>query len=321
MLLLDEVESVLFLWRTHYITRSRPRHQSANDGFRRSSAGVSLWYNSASEHMKILHRIACVLVLVAMLSAVPLEAQTEVARLARVRVDLWPDHDRPEVLVLITAELSEDATLPATIRLRLPPEAGDPSAVAHIDGDGRMFNAPFQTQSGDGATLLTVETTEPIVRVEYYFPYSRVDDTVQFTYTWLGGVAADELTILVQEPAQATQVSTGATFEDVGISGDGWRYHQWQVGAVEKDETRSATVTYNVPPPAPAESWTTSASNSSPIGYILTAICGVLIGTGIGWFLASRRRVRIRKAAHCSQCGHSCRPGDQFCRQCGARTG
>jgi hypothetical protein len=69
-----------------------------------------------------------------------------------------------------------------------------------------MFNAPFQTQSGDGATLLTVETTEPIVRVEYYFPYSRVDDTVQFTYTWLGGVAADELTILVQEPAQATQV-------------------------------------------------------------------------------------------------------------------
>ncbi len=261
------------------------------------------------------------LVLVAMLSPMPLEAQTEVARLARVRVDLWPDYDRPEVLVLITAELSAEATLPATIHLRLPTEVGDPTAVAHINGDGQMFNAPFQTQTGDGATLLTVETTEPMVRVEYYFPYSRVDDTVRLVYTWLGGIAADELTILVQEPAQATRFVTEAAFEDIGLSGDGWRYHQWQVGAVERDETHSATVTYDAPPPAPAESRTTNGSSSPPIGYILTAVCGVLIGAGIGWFLASRRRVQIRKAVHCSRCGHKCRPGDQFCRKCGARTG
>jgi hypothetical protein len=271
-------------------------------------------------------------ILVLFITLVPLtaKAQTAATNLSEVQVDLWPDLDRPSVLVLITASLPDDVTYPATVQFALPVE---PSAVATVTSDGQMLNTPFQTLSDDEAHLIEVETSEPIVRIEYYFPYSREGDNVNFSYRWLGGVAVDSLVLMFREPSMATAVNPDARFEPIGTLPDGQNYYQWDVGAVGPDETITADFDY-VAPPAIVQSVSSTgtmtpvqeASNST-LPVILAAAGGLLLGAGLGWALSRQRRTvrrvpqraKAAQAAYCHECGARLKRGDAFCRQCGTK--
>lgn len=289
-----------------------------------------LWYNCDLMITVKRHWLLGGLILTWLLLAFPAGAQTEVDRLNRVQVDLWPDYDRAAVLVLTTIELPAELALPAVVALKLPAAVSQPSAVAYITAAGEMFDTAYQTELNGETNLLRVNTVEPIVRIEYYYPYERADNSVQFTYQWLGGTSVDDLIILVQEPAQASSFAAEPSLEDVGILSDGRHYYQWQVGALGKDETRQVTVSYVAPaftsssalPPSPSAA---SDDGDLVILPILTALGGLAIGTGIGWYL-SNRRVPVqrslpqrRKAIHCRQCGSRLQVGDSFCRRCGTK--
>ena len=64
-----------------------------------------------------------------MLIPVSIHAQDEV-RLAYLQVDLWPEYDRPEMLVILRASLAADVSLPVDVTFRIPAAVGDPNAVA-----------------------------------------------------------------------------------------------------------------------------------------------------------------------------------------------
>lgn len=272
------------------------------------------------------------LVLTTLLLALPVAAQTETARLERAQVDIWPDFDAAAVLVLVTGELPPGTELPATVRVRIPTAAGSPSAVARITSDGSMLNTAFDTESDGDATLVTLETTELIFRVEYYYAYDRSGNSVQFGYEWLGGAAADDLTILFQEPSQAAAVAVDSGFEDLGLQSSGQRYYRWQVGAIEADETLAASFSYVAPPANPAAPASStpeepSTGRSSVLPIVLTGVGGLLVGVVGGWLLTSRRvtsrpsparKRRESLPSYCSRCGKKTKPGDGFCRQCGA---
>lgn len=295
---------------------------------------TDLWYNYALvKNMKLGSRIIWTLVLTLLLVAGPASAQTEATRLTRVDVDIWPDFDRAAVLVLITGELPADTALPARVQLVLPTAAGEPTAVARITAEGSMLNTPFETQSSDGATLLTIETAELTFRVEYYYPYERTGDSVQFDYQWLGGTSVNDLAIRFREPLEATAVSKDVGFQDIGLQADGQRYHQWQVGAAGADETLSASFGYVAPPasssvPLAPSVESPAGEGSSALPVVLAAVGGVLVGVGIGWVFATRqaasrpsprRKKRTPALSYCGQCGGRVKPDDDFCRQCGAQ--
>ncbi len=270
--------------------------------------------------------------------AAPAQAQTAVDRLARVQVDVWPDLDQPAVLVLITAELPDPVVYPASVTLSLPAAAGSPTAVARITADGQMLNTPFETESRGGVNAVVIETTDPVVRVEFYFPYQRDGDNVQLEYNWLGGAATDDLTILFREPLQAINVVTPEGFADIGIAADGQRFHQWSLGPVEAGETFSAAFSYTAPAAAvsaPVQAQPVAAPAGQPAQSLdaltigLIAAGGSLVGAGLGWFFSARRTpapVVVRRpgrddgaAAFCHQCGAAVRSGDDFCRKCGTK--
>jgi len=268
-------------------------------------------------------------VLVLTISLVPLTAgaQTAITQLSEMRVDLWPDLDQPSVLVLISADLPAGVAYPATVRFTLPVR---PSAVAYMTSDGQMLNAPFQTLSEGSTYLIEVETTEPRVRVEYYFDYNRTGNAVDFTYQWLGGIAADRLVVMFREPSMSTAVNPDARFVDVGILPDGQRYHQWEIGTVGADETIAAAFSYVGPPASSSDAGTTvhvQEEQSSYLPVILAGAGGLLLGAGLGWALRHQRRSLVRvpqraqeaTAAYCHQCGARQKKGDAFCRQCGTR--
>jgi hypothetical protein len=143
----------------------------------------------------------------------------------------------------------------------------------------------------------------------------------------------DELTVFFQEPVQATAITTPSGFEEIGRQNDGRHYRQWTVGPVDQEETLAAAFSYLGPLPAspitasqPAEP--TSQNESSIVSVVIAAAGGILIGTGLGWFLTRRRapvqrvprrRGRTASAGYCRQCGEGLQSGDVYCRQCGAK--
>ena len=72
------------------------------------------------------------LLLLLLFAALPVAAQTEVTQLDTLTVELWPDYDRPAMLVILTGTLPESATLPATVTIPLPAGA-EINAVARFN--------------------------------------------------------------------------------------------------------------------------------------------------------------------------------------------
>ncbi len=292
--------------------------------------------------MKLGFRINWIIVIVALLIALPAAAQNDGLALNRIQIDVWPDYDRAAVLVLVTAELPASTAFPTNVQFRLPATAGDPHAVAQIADNGEMLNAPFETQVDGDVNLVTVEAAGRNIRIEYYFPYTRNGEQVNLTYEWLGGLAADEFTIYLQEPVGSSGLNSGSNFEDIGVQEDGRRYRRWPVGAVDSDDTLAVDLSYSGPLPSPPSTTTMPPAetpaedgSSSVLPIVIAAIGGSLIGVGAGWYFFTQRapvqraprsqgHVRRRPAREvdtvfCRQCGERLRSDDAFCRQCGAR--
>ena len=94
-----------------------------------------------------------IIILIACTPLLPALAQSEV-KLSSMEVDLWPEYDRPNVLVIYRITLPPTTTLPVDLSFRIPAAAGEPSAVAvrQMSAQGeaglsveRVFGWPWAT--------------------------------------------------------------------------------------------------------------------------------------------------------------------------------
>lgn len=255
--------------------------------------------------------------------------QSAATHLDSVQVDLWPDYDQPAVLVLVTAMIPAESELPAVVSIKIPAVAGEPNAVATIGDDGGMFTAEYQMQTDGDSSLVMLQTTERKIRIEYYYPYTRSGNKINFDYKWLGGASVDDLIILFREPAGAVGVQPGADFVDIGLLNDGQRYHQWDAGPVEPDDVLSAAFSYQAAGDMAAGD--VEQGKKFDAVPVLFAGGGLVVGGLAGWYLAKRRPaikfavkkvrnpVSTKPAAFCPGCGAGIKQGDSFCRQCGKK--
>jgi len=125
-----------------------------------------------------------------------------------MQIALWPEYDRPSVLVIYRIVLADQVSLPTRLSLRIPASAGEPNAVAEIDvAAGGLVNVAYARQvSGDWATLdFTVRSPE--IQVEYYDPaLDRQDVSRHFEYLWPGDYTIQALSIEIQQPLGASNL-------------------------------------------------------------------------------------------------------------------
>lgn len=166
-----------------------------------------------------------VALLVAVCCGVAAHAQVPVA-LVDLEVDLWPEYDRPGVLVIYRATISPGVRLPAAMSLRIPAAAGAPSAVAERDPAGQLTVVQYQLQvEGDWATI-TFAASRPVIQVEYYDPRIQRDGAVRsFDFIWPGDLEVGALSVSVQQPDLAQNLTTVPEATSRGTAGDGLMYH------------------------------------------------------------------------------------------------
>ena len=86
----------------------------------------------------MLKRFLYLIFLLVLVFPMGVSAQDDV-RLAYLQIDLWPEYDRSEMLVILRASLAADVSLPVDVTFRSPAAAGEPNAVAVRQPDGSLF--------------------------------------------------------------------------------------------------------------------------------------------------------------------------------------
>lgn len=272
-----------------------------------------------------------------------------------LQVQIWPEYDKPGVLVIYQATLPAGTILPTTISMRIPSVAGEPNAVAVRQMDGSLYTVEHTRQvSGEWAAIRFTTTTLEF-QLEYYDPSLQMDgDARHFQYVWPGDYAISQFIIQVQQPAGVSDIRLSPSLGSGTTGGDNLVYFTQDVGAIAAGQDIRITLDYNkatdtlsaeslpVQPSAPIPQSTVPDLNVSAwLPWLLGILGAGLIIGGIIWFWQSgkqptarhkqRRRSRTtagepahavnpaEEAIYCSQCGKRASSGDLFCRSCGTQ--
>jgi hypothetical protein len=262
----------------------------------------------------------------------------EVTALDRLQIDLWPEYDRPSMLVIIRGVIASDTPVPATVEFPMPSRSGEPLAVAYQGENGGLFSAPFRVLgSGETLTVSSLMQTRTF-QLEYYDP--ALDLTTsdrKFLFSMDLPYRVAELVVRVQQPRNATNVAGTPPLVEVEQAADGFTYHRAMQANLDAGTPVELSLTYQkgeaglsvqAPPKTETPPVLPSEGRGQSTTIILVLGLGVVVlslSTLAAFYFATRARRRQKGAAtarpegggFCPQCGRPVETEDRFCRNCG----
>ena len=159
-------------------------------------------------------------------------------------VSLWPEYDRPEVLVLYRLHLGAVTALPTQLRVPVPASVTELNAVATRNAEGSLVNANFTRETGGDISYVVVESDSLYIQVEFYLPLERSGDTRSFTFTWPGGLSAADFVYEVQEPVGAADFVMEPAPQAQGAGEFSLTYRRLSLGILETTASPALSVSY-----------------------------------------------------------------------------
>lgn len=284
--------------------------------------------------------------------AAPAAAQSPV-EIERLQIDIWPEYDRPEVLVIYRIALSSKTSLPAQLSLRIPSQAERPYNLAMQDVDGQLYNLDYTLSAQGEWLVVSFITPAPDLQLEYYDPrLDRSQPRRSYEYRWAGDYDVRSLVVQVQQPVSAAEMLIAPNLGSGRPGQDDLIYYTAMIGEVkagitfgirleyEKTDERLSSNLQPVQPSQPLGLQTIGRTNFlSVLPWALAVVGLLLIAGGLFWYWQSGREPPLperqpqtpppRKessaegdqgaAMYCHQCGKRATPGDIFCRTCGTK--
>lgn len=254
-----------------------------------------------------MKRFFLVLILSLIMLAGPVRGQ-QVPTLSNLEIGIWPEYDRPEVLVIYRGLFAQDTPLPIPVEIYIPARVGQPTAVAYVEG-GERFNQQYATRVEDDWLVVSFELANLAFQLEYYdtLPVGpNGQRTYEFTYT--ADYPVTNVNLEFQEPPTAEGYSLDPPADSVEETA-GLTYYLVQAGSMEQVETRSWTLTYQKDNPdltvsafAPSEVSAPTApadaggSGNSTVLIFLVAFVA-LVGVGAAAFWLGRRTQPMTETA------------------------
>ena len=308
-----------------------------------------------------LHNIAffflSLLLAAALLPARTTHAQQQIV-LDSVLVDIWPEYDQPAALVIYHVTLASTVSLPADISLRIPAAAGEPYAVAWQGPDQSLYDLDYDMSAAGDWIEIKFRALGPNLRIEYYDPtLTKSGSQRDFTFRWQSDYPVQNLSVVVQQPINASVINIDGSAATGRPANDGMTYDPWQGGQVDAGDSVELDISYTKPddtltnptefqPAQPNQPVNSSTAGRVTPDQLLPWLIGgaglLLIAAGSFWYWRTgvmaqepsadrpgSRRHASRQAASpasapgdavfCHQCGKKAGPGDTFCRTCGTK--
>lgn len=275
------------------------------------------------------------------------KAQTP-PQIQNLSIEVWPEFDRPETLIIYRAALSPNTSLPAEVTFQLPGYIETMHAVAVEQNDG-LVDVPADVieMRRDGDDLfLTFTTPAPNIQFEYYDSTILTKDgnARKLAYVFTASYNIESAVLQVQQPAQATDFMMTPPATNSFVGRDGLNYHNIELSSLSSgdiievtadysrptDELSVGQITLNAPMPAQADPVvpTTTPASTQPINWGYVMIGGgvaLLLVVGGYWWWSQRqsdeeaprrpaRSTRRRRSKPPSQVDES----GGYCYRCGA---
>lgn len=271
-----------------------------------------------------------------------------------MRVRLWPEYDRSELLVIYNFTLAPGTATPATLQFRVPADA-QITAVAQETPEG-LFSVSFESNNDGEWQMVTFEAADQTgYQLEFYSPIHFLEDARHFNFIWPGDYPVNTLVVEVQEPSQTTGFMSDPALPNEGLSPDQLPTHSGAFGSLDEGEqwildvnysrgTDEVTVSGQPVQPSGGTIDTESSTSASVMDflsrnlfYILGFLGVMLIVVGLIWYWQSGsssqpesghkrhtshsqpEAVQSAGQIYCHECGKRAQPSDKFCRACGVR--
>jgi len=268
-------------------------------------------------------------------------AAQENPRLANLQIEIWPEFDRPAALVILKGEFASDLSERA-VSLRIPASSGGPVAAAFAAAAGtELFNLEYDRTDAKDFITLRFKAPQRFFQVEFYDPLSTGTPDRRYTYVWPGDMAVERLSVRLQEPAAASNISMQPP-PGAGVAGShGLLYRTAELGALgagkqlpieiryTKEDSRTSTQILglkaaNTEPPAAPAGPAVPPADQVPIWLLVLTFAAVLVAAAtvaLLWWLWRNKAAGAPDAdtAFCTRCGGKIDAGDRFCSACGAR--
>jgi hypothetical protein len=295
-----------------------------------------------------MKRILLILVLSLAVLAGSVYAQ-DTPTLTELKLSLWPEYDRPEVLVIYRGLFANNTPLPVPVEIRIPASVGKPTAVAYMGEGGQSFNQEYTTRTEGDWLVVSFQLPTTGFQLEYYdtLPVDP-DGNRTYDYAYAADYPITSLNVEFQVPPTAENFVLEPPSESVQEEAGDLTYHLVQAGPIDQGDTKNWTFTYQKPDSdltvsafvqpeilAPAAPSPAAGSDNSTVWIFLVAFVA-LIGVGAAAFWLGRRTHTMSEpelpASHRQKRRGSGRglqserqpaavPGGAeafFCRQCGA---
>jgi hypothetical protein len=277
----------------------------------------------------------------------PAQAQ-DTPTLSSLEISVWPEFDRPDMLVIYRGVFASDTPLPVSVEIRVPASVGQPSAVAYVGEGDQRFNQQYTTRQEGDTLVIAFQLAVLGFQVEYYDTLpTDSEGRREYSLSYTADYPVESLTLGFQEPPTAQAYTLEPPADSVDVAADGLTYHSVEAGPVAQGETKSWTLSYEKAdssltmdflsqqqPTAPtAVPAATDNDNSTVLIFLVAFLAVIAVGSSAFWL--GRRTQPLEKVPSTSPRqkrrggGRGGQPAKQrpmpsggreqfFCHQCGA---
>jgi hypothetical protein len=293
-----------------------------------------------------MRRLGWLLVLSLILSWPGASARAQAAlSLAQLEIELWPEYDRPAMLVIYRGALATDAPLPSAVQFEIPRRAGQPTAVAYRDPGGQLINLKYSVNPSTSSekALLSFEAPTAHFQFEYYDPEFDVSPVNRrYIFTASTPYAIQSLQLKVQLPVGASDLTTRPPLAQQLQDSRGVIYYVGERDHLAPGDPITLDLAYTKNDDVLTVEQTAEENETALdpllIGVVVMGLAGSLV---VGWGVWSRLRAApaarpakatrpprpaaqvkstpAQAAVYCHHCGQRAQPADVFCRQCGEK--
>jgi len=259
-------------------------------------------------------------------------AQEEIT-IDQVYVELRPEYDSPDILIVYSVLLSEDLNYPVDITVNIPASSGGPSDVWEVI-DGLPVATTFDlTQEGDWISV-NIKTESPLIYVDFYDPdFNNQSSTRSYTYRYPDGLISDVVNLVLWQPAETENFQTSISFPEISEDEFGTIFH---MASINPDALDNYEIDFSyIAAPNAAADLDSDFSLTDALPWAMGILGLGILAMGI-YNLSSKSGSKVKsskkkyankgrgsnnkKNKFCHKCGAKIYSKDKFCSECGAKT-